>query len=407
MQIETILDTIRHEEKRNNALLHLTANEGQMSETARQVLDWKLSERYYYAPTTQDIMDNGKFTALGLPAVSELVDKAEKATQHMLGGAVTTLYCLSGIHAMMSAILSTTEAGDGIMTIHVQDGGHFATEHIVNMLGRRHSFAVFDQEKLSFDVEQTATLFRTSKAHALYLDMSYYVNPHNLAELRQALGEQAIIIYDASHTMGLLMGNTFQDPFAEGADVICANTHKTLPGPQKGMVVFKDRGFGSKAVQKINFRLFSSPHVHHLIALCITILEMQEYGKAYARQVIANANALGKAFEDLGYDMRKANTGRYSENHQLHLFVDGLEPTNLLYRRLLQNNISTHFNKVLGGRDFIRFGTQEVTRRGMKEADMATIANLLHAALKGEDVAQKVDALNSGFTKILYSFDEK
>ncbi len=405
MMIADLLKAIKLEEARNSVFLHLTANEAQMSQTARQFLGSKLSERYYAKPTYGDMTDLGVFTMLGLKKTSALVEAAEDAAKDMLGASVVNLSCLSGVHAMMCAILSTTKPGDTVMTVHHNDGGHFATIGILAAVGRKHIYAAYDRLNLQFDVEKTAELFRKSGASAFYMDVSYYLNPHNLKDLRAALGEEAVIIYDASHTMGLIMGQKFQAPLREGANVICANTHKTLPGPQKGMIAFRDKDFGEKANAIIKNSLYSSPHVHHMIALAITILELREFGSEYAQQIIANANAIGQSFTDRGYDVRKANTGRFSENHQAHVFIDTKGDRVDLYQKLLRNNISTNFDDPLGDRLYIRLGVQEATRRGMKEKEMEQIASFVDRAFNGESLADEVEGFTKQFSNIFYSFD--
>lgn len=407
INIKSLLDPIKQEEIRNNEFLHLTANEAQMSETARMFLGSKLSERYYMGGGEDNLVDLGAFTALGLPGVEALIAKAEEATKEMLHAQVINLNCLSGVHAMMCAILSTTEPGDTVMNVNTKDGGHFATPGILQKVGRKQIYATYDLKNLKFDIEKTAKDFHDAGAKAIYLDVSYYLNPHNLKELRTALGEEAIIIYDASHTMGLILGQEFQDPLREGANVICANTHKTLPGPQKGMIAFRDKEFGEKANAIINGSLYSSPHTQSMIALATTLLELYEFGKEYAQQIINNSNAIAQTFVDLGYEVRKANTGRYSENHQTHVYVDNKGDRVELYRKLIKNNISTNFDSVMGGRDFIRVGTQELTRRGMNEEEMKKVANFIHRAFQGENVKDEVIAFNKKFPSILYSFDKQ
>jgi glycine/serine hydroxymethyltransferase len=393
-------------EKRNSDFLHLTINENQLSETARQFLGSKLAGRYYFGGGKKGIVDFTSFTFVGLEAIQNVVDQAESAVKKMTGGAVVNLNCLSGVHAMMCAILSTTNPGDVVMTVRQEDGGHFATKGILDRVGRRHVYAKFDINKLSFDVKKTAEIYRKSNAKAFYMDVSNHLNPHNLRDLRKALGKKAIIIYDASHTLGLILGGIFQNPFAEGADVICANTHKTLPGPHKGLIIFKNKDFGTKANSKIIGTLYSSVQPNHLIALAITLLEWEQFGKAYALQVIRNSQALGQAFADLGYEVRHANTGRFTENEQLHVFTDTVGDRLVLYKRLVDNYISTNFQNVLGGRNFMRIGTQEITRRGMKENDMRTIAQLVDDAFKGKNVKKKVISFSNKFLKINYSFDK-
>lgn len=405
MNIEKILESIKQEEQRNEEFLHLTANEGQMSRTARMFLGSKLSERYYMGAGENGKVDMGPFTALGFPGIAALVSEAEKAAKAMLDAEVVNLNCLSGVHAMMCAILSTTEPGDTVMTVHHDDGGHFATRGILERVGRKNVLAPYDSEHLRFDVEKLSQVFKESKAKAFYMDVSYYINPHNLQEIRKALGDKAVIIYDASHTMGLIMGGQFQDPLREGADVICANTHKTLPGPQKGMIAFRDREFGQRANSIINGCLYSSPHTHHLIALATTILELKEYGRDYAQQVVDNSNHIGTFFNELGYEVRNANTGRYSENHQVHILTEKKANYKELYDKLYSNNITVNFDNPLGRGIFIRFGTQEITRRGMKKEEMKQIVHFIDRAFKGENIKEEVIRFNNTFKDIHYSFD--
>ncbi|MBT4124048.1 MAG: hypothetical protein HN981_04990 [Candidatus Pacebacteria bacterium] len=405
MKMKKIIDQIKKEEIRNREFLHLTANEAQMSKTARQFLGSKISERYYMGGGENGKVDLGPFTVLGFPSVKKLVREAEEATKQMLGAKHVNLNCLSGVHAMMCAILSTTDPGDVVMSVHHDHGGHFATKGIIERIGRGHVFAEYDFDSLSFDVEKIKQIFKESGAKAFYMDVSYYLNAHNLKEIRNALGKEAIIIYDASHTMGLIMGQQFQDPFTDGADVICANTHKTLPGPQKGMIAFKDKKIGKKANKIINSSLFSSTHLHHLISLSIAILEMKNFGEDYAKQVISNSRALGDELNNLGYELRMANTGSYSDNHQVHLLTEKIGFYKDLYDLLFDNKLAVNFDNLFDKGIFIRLGTQEITRRGMKEEEMKKIVYFIDQSFKGKDIAKEVMAFNKEFSRISFSFD--
>ena len=353
------------------------------------------------------IVDFGHFTALGIKSVENLLEAAKEAAKEMLGAADVNLNVLSGVHSMMCSLLSTTEPGETIMTVPLEYGGHFATVGILRKIGRKQVFADFDFKNLRFDVEKIAEKVKKNNVRAIYLDVSYYLNPHNLKEMREAIGPEPIIIYDASHTMGLIMGKQFQDPLHDGANVISANTHKTLPGPHKGMIAFRDKDLADKANAVIDGFLYSSPHLIHLVPLAITLLEMKEFGQEYAKQIVANSNAIAKAFEKLGYEVRKANTGRYSEDHQVHVFIGDRGGYLDLYKKLITNNIATNLEgtELSGGKWFIRVGTQEVTRRGMKEAEMEKIASLMDQALRNNSIKDQVVSFNNQFRKIHYSFD--
>jgi glycine/serine hydroxymethyltransferase len=400
------LSAIKQDEQRNDRLLHLTANEPFMSETVRAALSLRIGERYYFGGGDDEgVVDFQPSTYLGLGGVQSLVDAATDAAKKMLGAAEINLNCLSGVHAMMCAILATTKPGDVVMTVGLEHGGHFSTKPVLENMGRRHVAAAYNVATLSFDVEETAKRYKYSNAKAFYMDVSFYLNPHNLRAIRSALGDEAIIIYDASHTLGLIMAGQFQAPFDEGANVICANTHKTLPGPQKGIIAFRDEQYGKKANGIINGGLFSSPHTASLVALSLAILEAREFGQEYAKQIINNSNTLGGVLAEHGYTVRKSNTGRYSENHQVHLITENIGEYRFLYRKLFSNSISVNFSNTLGGAMLIRLGTQEITRRGMYEAEMKSIATFIHKSLVGETIQKEVEAFTQRFHQAHYSFD--
>ncbi len=410
MNIDQILNQIKIEEERNSLFLHLTANENQLSNTARKFLGSKLNERYYFGGGNENsVVNMGHFTALGYKGVNHLVKKAGDAAESMLSACSVNLSVLSGVHAMMSAILASTDPGDTVMTVPLEAGGHFATKGIIERTGRKHIFAEYDFSTQKFNTQKIAKIIKLTKTKAIYLDISYYLNPVNLKEIRSYIGEKPVIIYDASHTLGLIMGQQFQSPLREGANIISANTHKTMPGPHKGLIAFRDQDLADKANAIINSCLFSTSHTAHLIALAITLLEMKRYGKDYAKQIISNSNAIGEAFDKLGYQVKKANTGRYSENHQCHIFIEDKGQPLDLYNNLIRSGISTNFEgfEFNNGKWFIRIGVAEVTRRGMKEKEMKKIANLIDRSFKGENVKNDVLTLNQKFTKIHYSFDDQ
>lgn len=391
------------------SFLHLTANESVMSRTARGCLGLALGEHYFMGGGDDlGIVDFRPFTFRGLPALQDLVDEAAAAAKEMLHACEVSFKCLSGVHAMACAIMSLTDPGDTVMTVDITHGGHFATPVIVERSGRRHISTSYHLDRLRFDAERIAADFHRAGARALYLDVSYYLNPHNLRELRDALGDRAVIIYDASHTLGLIMGGLFQAPLLEGADVVVGNTHKTLPGPQKGLIAFRDPDVAERSTGFLNNGLVSSPHTGSMLALALTILEVKAFGREYAAQIVANANALGEALEAEGWQLRRANTGRVSENHQVHLLLGPLgDSYRDLYVRLVDNLISLNFDGTLGAGVYARLGTQRVTRAGMGTAEMRTVAGLVSRALRGRDVRAEAAELVAAFPHVAYSFDHR
>lgn len=405
MNIERYINNLHLLEKQNKDFLHLTVNENQLSRLANSFLNTKLDERYFFGRGENNVVDFFSYTFKGLGYIEDIVAIAEKKLKIMAGAEVAILNCFSGLHAMMLTIIESSKVNDCIMSIPFQSGGHSATKHIVESIGRKHVYAEFDNENLDFDCEKTAQIFNKFKCKAIYIDISVHLNSLNISKLRKALGDEALIIYDASHSLGLILGDQMQSPLKVGADILCSNTHKTFPGPQRGIILYKNVELGEQSKLHLNSTLVSSVHVGSLIALCISILEIDRYGKEYAQDVVRNSLSLANALRVLGYDLRNANNRKFSNNEQVHLFIDGIGSRVKLYSNLIENNISTNFMNVLGGRSFARLGTQEVTRRGMKEREMKLIASFLDQALNNKNVKEEVIELSSCFSDVHYSFD--
>lgn len=404
-EIFGLLQKIKLQEKENNEFLHLTANENQMSKTAMEFMASPLSERYYFGGGVNKVVDFNPFTVKGIDSVENLVLEAEKALKEMLHAEEVNINVLSGIHAMICSIAASTEPGDLIMTIDPDNGGHFATRTILERIGRKGIFAKFHQGSMEFNIEEIANEIKDNKVKALYVDLMNYTHPFDLKKLRELIGDEILIIYDASHTIGLMLGDEFQSPLAEGADIICANTHKTLPGPHKGLIAYKNKELGAKVNSILAGKFYSSVQTNHLIALAITILEMKFFGKEYAQQIISNSLNISRAFESMGYTIRKNHKGEFSRNHQVHIFLDDKGDRKKLYQNLIDNNISTNFNWMSDKKIFMRLGTQEITRRGMTEKEMIDIAEIVDSAFQGDDVKNLVKKINNEFKTIKFSFD--
>ncbi|MGN6257679.1 MAG: Gfo/Idh/MocA family protein [Solirubrobacterales bacterium] len=401
---------VEAEQDRDLTRLHLAANETWMSETARGLARDRMAERYVTgAGDESGVVTFGGFTFVGFPGIAELFEEAEAAFRRRLGAAAVNMFPVSGLHAMACTIFSVTEPGDVVLCVDPQQGGHFATSGVIARSGRIPHFIPYDATRLAFDPGLVAEEMRQSGAAAFYVDVSSNVSPHNLSAVRDAVGPDAVLVYDASHVLGLAMGGVYQDPLREGADVISANTHKTFPGPQKGLVAFRDAETAERANEVINGCMISSTHTGSMLALAVTALEMDRFGPEYATAMVANSNALGASLEEAGFEVRRTPSGLASENHQVHVFCDSFGEPREVAASLGRAGISANVDAALGPRPYIRIGTQEVTRRGMGADEMGEIASFLGRALiAGEEaaVAAEVSALSQRFKRAHYSFDE-
>src|SRR3990170_4075430 len=226
------------------------------------------------------------------------------------------------------------------------------------------------------------------------------------------------INYDAAHVAGLIAGNQFQDPLREGADTMTMSTHKTLFGPQGGLVLGFEK-YGD-AIKKATFPgLTSSHHIHHMAAKAITFAEALEFGKDYAKQVIKNAKALAEALNEFGFKVLGEKRG-YTKSHQIAVNVldysDGgkvevdLEKANIIVnRQLIPGDIKAGRNYFHPGG--IRLGVSEITRLGMKEFEMKEIASFIKKVIidkkNPKKLASNVKSFRKNYQKVHYCFDNK
>ena len=403
---------IFYDEANNNNTLHMTANENVMSKTAKSFLCSDLSFRYY-----SDIYENDKSLSeanyylfggamyRGLPAVYNLEQIALKSANKMFSGGFTNFLPLSGIHAVLSVLLMMTKVNSKICIFSTDSLGHHATANIIESIGRKVVHLPWSEIDSNIDLDKFAKVFKKEKPDVIFLDLGTVFYPLPIREIREVVGENTLIIYDGSHVLGLIAGQEFQSPLEEGCDVLIGNTHKTFPGPQKGMLIFKNAEDGRKISQMMLNSIVSNQHTHHAISLYITVLEMEYYGQLYASQIIKNSNALFIALSEYGFKMI-SRPNELPTSHMIAIKGGFLSSNHHACAALQECNISTNSKRIFNI-DTLRLGVQEITRRGMKEEDMKKIAYFFkEIVLNGNmSMSKTASEFNKKFNKVEYSFD--
>jgi len=411
--MDNTLEILAQEEHNSRSMLHMTSYENQMSATARSFLSSDLGNRYHLGtPDTYNGYDTSVeisgFNCRALPHLHQLELSACQAARTMFDARHVELRPVSGVHAMLTTIASMTKPGDIIYSIAPEDGGHFATKHVAETLGRVSGYLAWDNELLNIDIKATKEMFQQDAPAMVFLDHGTPLFNLPVSDLKEIIPHECLLVYDASHTLGLIAGGCFQNPLSEGADILQGNTHKTFPGPQKAMVLFKDQALGARYSDCVSNGLVSSQHTHHTIALCITILEMERFGKEYAADMLSNAKCLGNNLLSRNIGLVSCR-GTYTTSHEL-LIDAGWHDNHLnAADRLFESNISVN-GRIAFSRPTIRLGVQEITRRGLKNRQMVQIAELLDWCLSAsrskEYVKSRVAELTSEFQTIHYSFDD-
>ncbi|RLF49639.1 MAG: serine hydroxymethyltransferase [Thermoplasmata archaeon] len=326
---------------------------------------------------------------------------------------------ISGTVANLAVLFALAKPGDKITTYSVSDGAHISTAKFgaVGVRGCEPVPYPFDRENMNIDVDGTIKLIKEIKPKIALFGCSVYLFPTPLKDLQDAFQEaDCYVWYDGAHVLGLIAGGKFQDPLREGVHVMTGSTHKTLPGPQRGIILANPKH--EKMRKKLDYGVFpgvvSNHHLHTMAALGITLAEHIVFGKEYAEQIVRNAKALGQALYERGIDVLCPHLG-FTESHTLVADVskngggayvaEALEKAGIIVNKNLLpwDDVDSAMNP-----SGIRIGVQELTRIGMKENDMVDVAEIMKKVIiDGKDpkeVRKEVAELRKNFTKIHYCF---
>ena len=306
-----------------------------------------------------------------------------------------------GSAAEQAIMLGACNRGDGIVHFAHKDGGHFALEPLAQKLGIQIFHFPIEDNRLLIDVDRLNKVVRQNPHIKLVmLDQSFKLRWQPVLEIKQALPQEVLLSYDCSHDGGLIAGEALPQPLLQGADLIHGNTHKTIPGPQKGIIGFKDESH--PLLQPISDwlcpHLQSNCHAEQLIPMLMAFKELKMFGREYARQVISNAKAFAKALAFEGFHVSGESFG-FTETHQVHVIL-GSEDKTLQYVTEVLPKAGFRCNNIeipgTNGAFGLRIGVQAMTRRGLKEKDFEEVARLLaKVILKKEDT-----------TKVRYEVEE-
>lgn len=394
----------------------MIASENLISPMARRLLASDFHDRYAEGHP-------GKRYYQGLVYIDEVERECRRLALELFRCSWADVRCTSGTEANIAAFAATTKPGDTITAVSTADGGHISHAKFGGAGVRGLSIETYpwDEDMMVPDVAGSVRLIREKKPKLAVIGQSMYLFPTPMREIADAAHEVgATVMYDGAHVMGLIAGKRFQDPLREGADFITGSTHKTLPGPQGALILanFPDQAHEEQGTlaRKLDRAVFpgtvSSHHLHHLAAKTIALAEHLDFGEKYAEQVIRNAKALAQAIHERGIRVLGEKRG-FTESHQVVVDVKQHGGGEWAAKALEDGGLITNMNMLPGDTSALhpsglRLGSQEMTRIGMKEADMREVAGFLHdivvAKKKPSDVANKVAEFRARFKNVHYCY---
>jgi len=397
-----IFEAIKNEENRQKYTVELIASENFVSpevlEAQGSVLTNKYAEgypgkKYYGGCKYIDVVEN-----LAIERAKEIF-KAEHAN----------VQPHSGSQANMAVYFSVLEVGDSILAMNLSHGGHLTHGSPVNFSGRFFNIIPYGVGKDNgrIDYDNLRDLAIKNKPKLIIAGASAYPREIDFSVFRSIADEVgAYLMADIAHIAGLIVAGLHQSAVPH-CHFVTTTTHKTLRGPRGGLILCKEE-YG-RAVDKTIFPGIQGGPLMHVIAakaVCFKQAMTPEF-MSYQKQIVKNAKTLAEKLIELGYNLVSGGT----DNHLMLVDLRNKGITGKQAEKALEEaGITVNKNMVpfdpqkpwvASG---IRIGTPAVTTRGMKEADMGVIAEMMNRVLNNtenekikEEVRKEVESFCKKF----------
>jgi glycine hydroxymethyltransferase len=364
--------------------LHLVPSENGLSLAARVPHLLEAAIRYAF-PGPEGGGENWAW-----PGRQDLIEIEQAATVRLgaqLDARHVNLKPVSGVSALTVALSALACSGATVFNLAERDGGHGSTRFIGARLGLMMKDLPVDPASFTLDLDALAgQLSNGPRPELVYLDAFMCLFPMDLGGLRDVVGSETVIHYDASHTLGLIAGGAWQNPLGEGADSLGGSTHKTYPGPHKGLLATNEADLAARFNEHAG-HFVSHHHPADVVALAVAASEMDARGAVYAHATVANARRLGEALAEHGFTVCGEKAG-FTECHQLWIDIAPLMDAEEASGRLIEAGIVVNAIPLphIAAPAGLRLGVQEVTWAGMGAAEMDELVEIFAAVLRdGQD----------------------
>ncbi|MEF2797916.1 MAG: serine hydroxymethyltransferase [Ruminococcus sp.] len=304
----------------------------------------------------------------------------------------------SGAQANLAVYFALCETGDTILGMSLAHGGHLTHGSPVNMSGKNYNFVSYGLDENGYlDYDELEKLAKEHKPKLIVAGASAYprvIDFERISNIAKSTG--AMFMVDMAHIAGLVAGGQHPSPIPY-ADVVTTTTHKTLRGPRGGMILTNNEELAKKFNKAIFPGTQGGPLMHVIAAKAVCFGEaLKPEFKAYAEQVVKNAQALAKGLVSRGFNLVSGG----SDNH---LMLVDLQPFNItgkeLEKKLDEVYITVNKNAIPNDPQSpfvtsgVRIGTPAVTTRGLVEEDMDKIAECIY--LTAADFDNKADEIRA------------
>ena len=386
-----VAEAIKGEVNRENSHLEMIASENFVSEAVMSALGSQFTnkyaegypgERYYGGCQYADIIEN----------------MARDRAKELFACEYVNVQPHAGSQANTAVQFSLLKPGDTILGMTLDAGGHLSHGCKANISGRYFSVASYGVDETGYiDYDEILRIAKEAKPKLIISGASAYPRKIDFQKFREIADEVgAYLLADIAHISGLVAAGEHMSPIPY-AHVTTSTTHKTLRGPRGGMIMSTAAFAEEHRIDKAIFPgLQGGPLMHVIAAKAVCYKEaLQPEFKTYAKNIILNAQALSKGLIDRGIKVFTGGTDNHLMLVDLRpLGISGKEAEDELdeagitcNKNAIPNDTSSR--TVTGG---IRLGTAALTTRGLKEADMETIAEAIRLVVSERTAASKEKA---------------
>lgn len=390
-----VYNSMKRELQRQQRNIELIASENIVSMAVMETMGSHLTNKY-----AEGYSGNRYYG--GCKHIDEVETLAIERLKKIFGAEHANVQPHSGANANIAVYFAMLKPGDKVMGMNLSQGGHLTHGSPANISGKYFEFHEYGVTKEGFiDYDEVRRIAHDVKPKLIVAGASAYPREINFKKFREIADEVgALLMVDMAHIAGLVAAGLHQNP-CEVADFVTSTTHKTLRGPRGGIILCKEKY--AKAIDKAIFPGTQGGPLEHIIAskaVCFKEALSDEF-KMYQQQVVKNCKVLAE--ELLKRDFKLLTGG--TDNHLILLDLTNKNITGKeAEKRLDEAYITTNKNaipfdpngpNVTSG---IRVGTAAVTTRGMKEEDMAIIAEAMDLCLT-YDNEEKARELVIGLTE--------
>ena len=376
-----IAQAIEDELARQNSHIELIASENWVSHAVMAAMGSPLTNKYAEGYP-------GKRYYGGCECVDVAENLAIERAKELFGCDYANVQPHSGAQANMAVFFAMLNPGDTVMGMNLDHGGHLTHGSPVNMSGKYFNIVPYGVNDEGFiDYEELRRIALEAKPKLIVAGASAYARTIDFKKFREVADEVgAYLMVDMAHIAGLVAAGLHPSPIPY-ADVVTTTTHKTLRGPRGGLILANEA-----AAKKFNFNkavfpgIQGGPLMHVIAAKAVCFKEaLTDEFKAYQKQIIDNAQALAKGLMSRGINIVSGGT----DNHLMLVDLISLGLTGKQAEKMLDEvHITCNKNTIPNDPQSpfvtsgVRLGTPSVTTRGLKEEDMAAIAEAIALTLK-------------------------